>query len=320
MSLDLPLNIQKLACYQMILPFMYVREQIKTKDGRMIGIRHYQPVNYFSKVIVIAPSALVTQEFYHNFACYFRQEGFDVFTFDYRGIGDSAPRKLWGYHATMDQWAMQDTDAILRYVKNIHPNQEIIFIGHGVGGEIVGLAPASQYITKIILINTALSCSRLRRWKDKVWIGAMKTFVKTTSWLFGYFPGKHLGVMNNIPRGVMFEWMHWCKNANGLFDDFSDHNYRKLQTPLLSLSFTDDWRSQESGVKAMLEHFTSASITWHHLKPCEAGANKVEHSGIFKQEPGNKIWSYLLRWINDESNKKYYPGKKTPCIKEFEII
>lgn len=297
---------------------MHSKEQIKTKDGRLIGIRRYQSGSESSRIILIAPSAEVTQDFYDDFACYFQQQGFHIITFDYRGVGDSAPEVLKGYEARLDQWAIQDTDAVLRYVKNQNVNQEITFIGHGVGGEIIGLAPASQYISKMILINCALSCSRLRRWKDKIWIGAMKTFVKFSSWLFGYFPGKHIGVMNNIPRGVMYEWIHWCNNENGLFDDFSDHNYRKLQIPLLALSFTDDWRSQKSGVKAMLEHFTSACITWHHLKPREAGVKKVGHSGFFKKKTGNKIWDYLIRWMNDEKHNKQTPGNQSPCVKEFE--
>jgi predicted alpha/beta hydrolase len=283
---------------------MYKAEQIKTKDGRSIRLRIYSPERETNRVIVIAPSAEVTQKFYYDFACYFLLYDFSVVTFDYRGVGDSAPEVMKGYDAKLDQWAFQDTDAVLRFVKNRNPKQEIIFIGHGVGGEIIGLAPASQYINKIVLVNCALSCSRLRRWKDKIWIGAMKTFVKITSWLFGYFPGKKLGVMNNIPRGVMYEWIHWCNNENGLFDDFSDHNYRKLQVPLLALSFTDDWRSQKSGVIAMLEHFTSACITWRHLKPSEAGVQKMGHSGFFKLNRGEKTWHDLLRWMNDDGYGK----------------
>jgi predicted alpha/beta hydrolase len=242
----------------------------------------------------------VTQKFYHDIACFFSENKFTVLTFDFRGTGDSAPTALKGFKANLENWAQQDLDAVLCYAKNQFPKQELIFLGHGIGGEILGLAPASQFINRIVLVSCALSCTRLRRWREKLWIGVMKAFVKTISWLFGYFPGKELGVLNNLPKGVMYEWIDWCNNANGLFDDFPDHNYRKLQVPLLTFSFSDDWRSQESGVKALLEHFTSAYITWYHIAPKQIGKKRIGHSGFFKLSSKKRMWWPLLNWINDK--------------------
>ncbi len=279
---------------------MFKSESIRTKDGRKIFARVYLPDEDAGGVIVISSSAQVTQEFYYDIACFFREKKFAVVTFDFRGTGDSAPMALKGFEANLENWAQQDTDAVLRYTKNLFPKQELIFVGHGIGGEIVGLAPASQFINRIILVNCALSCSRLRRWKERIWIEVMKNFIKLTSWLFGYFPGKGLKVLNNLPKGVMYEWIHWCNNANGLFDDFSDHNYRRLQVPLLAFSFSDDWRSQESGVQALLEHFASACITWHHITPKQIGRTKLGHSGFFKIQSKKNLWQLLLNWIDDK--------------------
>ncbi len=278
---------------------MQATESIKTKDGMMIRLNLYSPGNGSRGVIVLSPSADLTQEAYYDAACYFREQGYEVVSFDYRGVGDSKLQSRKRYKANLTQWAMQDLDAVLRFVKNHYPKQEINFIGHGIGGEIVGLVPASQFIDRIILINAALSCSRLRSWNRKLWIGSLHLFISSVSWLFGYFPGKKFGILNDLPKGVVDEWITWCKNPNGLFDDFSDHNYRKLQVPLLAINFSDDWRSRKKGIKALLEHFTSACVSWHQLRPGHLGVRRVGHSRFLQGEASNRFLPLLAGWLNN---------------------
>jgi len=294
---------------------MFRSETIRTKDGRKITARMYVPDRETIRVIVISPSAGVTQEFYFEMACFFRENNFAVISFDFRGTGASAPLELKGFEASLANWALQDADAVLRYTKSQFPKHELIFMGHGIGGEIIGLSPASQFINRIILVNCALSCRELGRWNERIWIGVMKNFIKITSWLFGYFPGKGLKVLNNLPKGVMYEWIHWCNNANGLFDDFSDHNYRRLEVPLLAFSFSDDWRSQESGVQALLEHFAAASITWHHINPKQLNKRRVGHSDFFKTRFKKNLWQLLLNWIDDKKCEE--PGQFKLTKKPF---
>jgi predicted alpha/beta hydrolase len=287
---------------------MHQSETIRTKDGEKITVRIYKPKDEVSKVIVIAPSADLTQDFYYDLSSYLFQNKIAVITFDFRGTGLSSPQHLKGFKANLENWAQHDLDTVLRYARNLFPKQELIFIGHGIGGEIVGLAAASQFIARIVLVNCALSCTRLRRWTERIWIGAMKKLVKTISWLFGFFPGKGLRVLNNLPKGVMDEWIHWCSNENGLFDDFSDYNYRKLQVPILVLSFSDDWRSQENGVIALLKHFASANIQWYHIKPKQINVRRIGHSGFFKKRFKETLWLLLVNWIDGKKTEIKEPG------------
>jgi predicted alpha/beta hydrolase len=286
---------------------MFQPEIIRTKDGSKISARLYKPGEEVYKVIVIAPSADVTQEFYYDFACFLTDNKMAVISFDFRGTGISSPVELKAIRANLENWAQQDLDAVLRYAKNSFPKLELIFIGHGVGGEIVGLAAASQFISRIILVSSGLSCTRTRRWREKIWIGLMKGFIKMISWLFGYFPGKGLHMLNNLPKGVMYEWIHWCNNENGLFDDFPDFGYRKLRVPLLAFSFTDDWRSQQSSVQALLKHFSTACIQQYHINPKQIDAKKIGHSGFFKIEFQKNLWQLLLNWTDEvEINSPRY--------------
>ena len=123
---------------------MHSSTTIRTNDGTRIWISYYTPEESNKKVIVIAPGVGLTHEYYDLFANFLVQHGFVIVTFDYRGMGRSAPENLDGYSANMHQWAVQDINAVLLYAKQHYPGEEIIYIGHCMGGEIIGLSPANQ--------------------------------------------------------------------------------------------------------------------------------------------------------------------------------
>jgi predicted alpha/beta hydrolase len=279
---------------------MQEKIRIKTKDGKLISATSFIPDISNGKNITVAPAAQFTQRNYASFALCFQQWGYHVITFDYRGIGDSAPQRLKGYNARLQQWAVQDADAVIRYVKTSFPNQELIYIGHGIGGELVGLAQASQYIHKLVLASCSLSCKRLWSWKGRMRITVMKTIGRiVTKWL-GYFPGKRLGIMRDLPKGVMHEWADWCDNPNGLFDVFPENNYRKLQVPLFAFSFSNDWMTPDKAVKGLLSYFSGASITWYHVHPHNQGFKKKEQHCFFDLRLKDTLWIKLQRWLNEE--------------------
>jgi predicted alpha/beta hydrolase len=279
---------------------MESRVEIRTKDGRKIWLCCFLPAISTGKVMIVAPAAGLTQEFYKTFAGFFPQWGFTVVTFDYRGIGSSAPEQLKGYEASMQQWAVQDIDAVIRYVRNNYPRQEIIYTGHAIGGEIIGLAQGSQYISRLVLVNSALSCKKLWPLKDRFRISAMKIAVRFLNKWFGYYPG----ILGNVPMGVMNEWSSWCSNPNGLFDSFPDSNYRKLQIPLLAFSFSDDWHCPSRAVEELLSHFANAVKTWYHINPAEVGKKKIGHTGFFDPSMKTILWMKLVQWIKEEERRE----------------
>ncbi len=279
---------------------MQENKKIRTKDGRMISATHYLPVESNGKNIIVAPAAYLTQREYRAFAGYFQQLGYNVITFDYRGVGDSAPQHLKGFDARLQQWAVQDADAVIRFIRNSFPNRELIYIGHGIGGELIGLAQASQYINKLVLASSALSCKRLWSWKGRMRITLLKTIGRISNMWLGYFPGKRLGFPRDLPKGVVYEWADWCDKPNGLFDVFPENNYRKLSIPLFAFSFSNDWKTPEKGVKGLLSYFSSASITWYHDHPHNQGLKKSRQSCFFDLQMKDTLWIKLDRWLNEE--------------------
>jgi predicted alpha/beta hydrolase len=280
-----------------LVTYMQENGTIRTKDGCNIGIRVYKQKGESDKVILIGPSVLATQALYQEMAIFLQSHGYTVITFDYRGVGLSAPANLKRFKASMHQWAVQDIDAVIRYARNFFPGQELIFIGHGVGGELIGLSPASQYINRLVLINSSLTCKKLWPWHDRLRMAFLKTTARISSTLIGYFPGRSTGISDNLPKGVMFEWIDWCNSNNGLFDKFPENSYRKLQVPLLAFSFSDDWRSPRRAVQELLNYLSATQITWHHVHPAEVGMQKVGHLGPFDKSGKDGFWRPLCLWI-----------------------
>jgi predicted alpha/beta hydrolase len=288
---------------------------IRTNDGTRIWISCYSPNESNQKVIIVAPGAGLTQEYYEPFAQFFCEQGFSVITFDYRGVGKSAPENLSGYKASMHQWAAQDINAVLLYAKQNCNGKELIYVGHSIGGEIVGLVPASQYVNKIVLVSSALSCAKLWPWQYKIKIMGLKLFVRVSSKVFGYFPGKTLNIFGNLPEGVVHEWASWCDNSNGLFDSFPDNNYRKLNVPILAFTFADDWRCPPRAVKELINRFENSTITWYHMKPKEIGMKKIGHTDFFFPVMKTKLWDPLLQWLNKD--ERIPTDKKIVNIKRY---
>ncbi|MFZ9386386.1 MAG: alpha/beta fold hydrolase [Chitinophagaceae bacterium] len=279
---------------------MKVSSTILTSDGTRIWINCYIPEKENGKVIIVAPGIGAVQSLYHLFACFYRNHGFTVISFDYRGMGLSAPDRLKGYRATLHEWAVQDINAVLLYARHTWQKHEIIYVGHCIGGEIIGLSPASQYISRMVLVSTALTCEKLWPFHHRLWIRIQKNGHRLLAGMFGYLPGGNKSNRKSLPRGVVKQMANWCDSDNGLFDAYPDNNYRKLNIPVLAYSFTDDWLCPPKAVRELLNHFSGASVSWFHLKPKDLGIRSVGHFDFFHPEMRSVLWKSLLRWLEDD--------------------
>ena len=100
--------------------------------------------------------------------------------------------------------------------------------------------------------------------------------------------------------GVVHEWVNWCKNPNGLFDQYTDSNFRKLRIPILVISFSNDWRTPEKAVRALLNYFINASIKWYHLTVKEKGFEKTTGPCLFYRHYESTLWTQLGEWLKND--------------------
>ena len=293
---------------------MATSEVLRTRDDQQIGITIFPAIRETDKVMIIGPSARVTQEHYTALAIYMATKGITTITFDYRGTGLSAHIPETAAPFTLQQWASIDLDAVLLFAKHRFAGKEIIFLAHGISGELTGLAPASQYINRLVLVNTPLSCKKLWPLKGRLRLMFSRFFIPIRNFILAIIPGLQMVTYKGIPPGVLNEWGNWCSNNNGLFDVFPDANYRKLQIPLLAFSFTDDPYAPTRAVAALLGHFNNTVTTWYHATPADLGLTQIGHLGFFAgTHPPATLWDKLLLWIDDRLTEGYQVEEDQPA-------
>ncbi|MBP8191605.1 MAG: alpha/beta hydrolase, partial [Aquabacterium sp.] len=73
------------------------------------------------RAVILAPALGVPQTFYKRYAQWLADQACVVYTFDWRGMGQSAPTSLKGYRAKLTDWAQLDAPALMNAVADAHP-------------------------------------------------------------------------------------------------------------------------------------------------------------------------------------------------------
>mgnify|MGYP006280031375 CR=1 FL=1 len=94
------------------------------------------------------------------------------------------------------------------------------------------------------------------------------------SHLCGYFPGRALGLGEDLPRGVALQWARWSRRPE-YSGDAGAHG--DISLPILALSFSDDAFAPRSSVDALMAEYKRADIDRRHLTPKDIGASRIGH-------------------------------------------
>ena len=267
-------------------------------DKRLIQARRFHYVGHNKGVIVINSALGVKQAFYQPFAEFLSQHGYEVITWDPRGIGASRIKHAKFDDAAMHKWGEMDLETVIEYVlqTKLVDLGPLTVIGHSSGGHLVGLAPSLKQVQRLILIASGTGTWRrypLLQWPRLIaaWYVLFPFFTQT----LGYVPGK-LGIGHDLPKGVAEEWCRWCRSPDYLFSDpnLDTKNYREYAGPISALAFSDDrGYAPRVMVEDLLSHFPNANIQLELINPRDKGLAKIGHFGFFNQKNAS-IWPMVL--------------------------
>lgn len=273
-----------------------VEVDVDTADKTPIATRFYAPRLPAKGAVLLVPAMGVPQSFYAAFAGWLASSGFHVATFDYRGTGKSRRGPLSAVEADILTWAEQDTNAVLRALAARALGLPITWIGHSLGGQIIPFVQHGD-IAKIITIATGSGYWRenARPLRRKVWI-VWWLAVPLATPLFGYFPGKKLGMVGDLPRGVIRQWRKWCLHPEYAVGDGDAVRARfaSVTTPITSLSFTDDEMMSDANTTSIHGFYTGAPKTMLRLSPGDVGVARIGHFGFFRPEMKEPLWDALV--------------------------
>src|SRR4051794_34246890 len=108
---------------------------IECSDGMQLACHWWQAARRPGHGTVIVNAATgVAARYYHPYAAFLSGHGFDVLTYDYRGIGLSRPPELRGSNYRWRDWGELDFDAVVRLALARDPKGPLLVVGHSIGG------------------------------------------------------------------------------------------------------------------------------------------------------------------------------------------
>jgi len=273
-------------------------QEVITVDGHRIIGRFFLPQGEAKGTVLIAPAMGTPQEYYAPFATWLATQGFVAATFDYRGTGLSRLQELRGFKADIFDWAQLDCGAMVEATSMRAPGKPFYWIGHSLGGQILPFVPNRDRISKMVTIATGSGYWRensppLKRRAWWLWYVVAPLAVP----LFGYFPGKRLRKVGDLPRGVMQQWRRWCLNpeyAVGVEGEGVRAQYAAVRTPIVSLSFSDDEFMSARNTESIHGFFVNAPRTMKRITPKDIGVRRIGHFGFFRPEHESSLWQAHL--------------------------
>jgi len=255
-----------------------------------------------SVVVIINPATGVLARYYHHLARFLVRHGFDVITYDYRGIGRSRPARLRGSGIRWRDWGALDFDAVVRWSREQFPGAQQLVIGHSIGGFLPGLAASATGIDRMLTVG-----AQYAYYRDYASTHRLRQLVKwhvvmpVLTGLLGYFPGRKLGWLEDLPAGVANEWSfrraqmessYPRRDRATLLDRFAS-----IRAPITALATRDDDFATVEAMRRTTRYFRSSERTIAILDPIDLGHTAIGHFGLFHSRHENDFWQGLLHWL-----------------------
>lgn len=274
-----------------------IKQLVTTADGVALAAHLFRPEGAPRGAVLVVPAMGVPQHYYGAFAEWLARQGFLVATFDYRGMGESRRGPLRALRADILTWARQDCAAMVDALGALAPGVPLYWIGHSLGGQILPFVPNRNRVAKMVTVGTGSGYWRenappLKRRAWLLWYVLAPLLVR----LFGYFPGRRLRMVGDLPRGVIEQWRRWCLHpeyAVGV-EPGAREQFAAVRTPIAALSFVDDEFMSARNTESIHGFYANAPRRMKRLAPREVGMRRIGHFGFFRKDNALRLWAAHL--------------------------
>ncbi|TAL17265.1 MAG: alpha/beta fold hydrolase [Aquabacterium sp.] len=275
---------------------------LTASDGQRLAARCYWPAGEVRRAVLIVPAMAVPQRFYEAFATWLAGQGVAVFTFDFRGMGESAPASLRGFRATITDWATLDLPAVIAAMRARCGDLPLSWLGHSLGGQVFGMVPGRERFERMLTVASGsgwwFNNSGAVRWiVHLMWHVTAPVSIA----LAGYFPGERLKQVGNLPAGVMWQWRRWCLHRDYLGAEGPQVRalYAAVKTPIRAVILEDDELIRPSGIRDLYRLYSGAPVQFESIRPQAVGLKRIGHFGLFQKKSADTLWPKALSWLAD---------------------
>lgn len=277
---------------------------IPCSNGHKVEVTIHDATAPARAVVQINPATGVTERMYYPFAQYLASNGFTVITYNYRGVSRKGPHPKT-VQAGFISWADNDIEAVTHWVSGQYNGVPHLAVGHSFGGHAIGLCESSSRLNAAVTLCSHAGCLRfIRPWQERLKVAILlKLLGPVSAKLLGYFPGRRLGVGEDLPADVMREWSRWTSLRQYFFDDPSVNapaRFARPTLPILAVSVDDDPWGPAEAIDVMTKHLTGCSIERRQLGRADSNGLPIGHLGFFRQQHADTLWPVVARWLETQ--------------------
>ncbi|TKC88704.1 alpha/beta fold hydrolase [Trinickia terrae] len=277
-------------------------------DGFALDVTIHRSGRPAKAVVQINPATAVTERMYFPFAGHLADAGFDVVTYNYRGMqpGGPHPKSLRAGFLT---WADLDVEAVTCWTAERYPSMPHLAIGHSFGGHAIGLAESSRLLSAAVMICSHAGCLRfIRPWRERLRVALLlKIMGPLCARSLGYMPGRKFGIGENLPGQVMLDWSRWTSMPRYFFDDpeaRAGERFRRPSLPILSLGIDDDPWAPAEAIDLLTAHLTHCRVERRQLSPADSRGQAIGHLGFFKKHHADTLWPVVTQWLEQHASSE----------------
>jgi predicted alpha/beta hydrolase len=293
---------------------------LTSTGGAVIAARFYEPPGRPHAAVVIGGAMGVKQDYYAAFAQWLAAQGYLVASFDYRGMGDSQHGPLRELRADLFDWTA-DFDTVIAATLARGGNAPLYLIGHSLGAQLPGLLAHRDRVAGMVSVAAGSgywrdNAPQLKRMVLYFW----HVLVPVATKLFGYFPGRKLRKVGDLPAGVVLQWRKWCLNPRyhvGAEGAPVREKFEGARFPLVALSITDDELMTERGTRVLVDCYANAPRRVERIAPADVKARRIGHFGFFRDQFQTSLWQRTIALLEafrspDEIRESQSDASRSP--------
>ncbi|ACY13079.1 alpha/beta fold hydrolase [Haliangium ochraceum] len=258
--------------------------------------------------VLVGAATGVRRGYYRRFARALAAAGFEVISFDYRGIGDSAPPRLRGFEASMADWGARDTEGVLRWAlaRSDDDGLPLSYVGHSVGGQVLPLAASAQELAAVLLVASSAGPRTCWPLPERLVLAVFWwLLVPLCVLIFGRLPGRAMLAGEDLPGGVALQWARWGRHPDYLLGELPEvfDNAQRIAVPVRVISIDDDRYAPRPAVDSLAAWYGPYGAERVHVQPSEIGAEHIGHFGYFRAEREGDLWADAIEWLSEAGRR-----------------
>ena len=265
-------------------------------------------------VVQFNPGTAAPARFYRRFLTYLASRGFAVASYDNRGTGRSRPA---GTLADCDyrylDYGTLDAPAVLEWLRARFPGEPLLVLGHSAGGQQFCLLPPEAYAGVRGALFFAVSTG---------YLPGLAAYYRPQAWAFwrvlgpvlirryGYGAFSRLGLMEDLPAGVYYDWRRWCGSPDYFFGaGFGDSRnsagdplpapaWSAMDFPIRHVHAPTDEISSRRNVATFWRNWHPAGgVEQVVLDPAGTGGRPIRHFDYFRPRFEQTAWAEAAAWL-----------------------